>query len=316
LEAGEILIVGALASKLHGGHAASAVSQAATEAAASDALMDHAASASAGALQVESKLAMMSAGVSHFAHKYLVTIETVAKVHLFDEIAHGIVNGEHHESGEQKHAGTRDEHQAAYNFFGKKILEYLGEQAGSYKMPKSVFLSGMRKAGDVAHIAQLAKSKKGTSSKDVAKDVAKGIKQKLEKISMVNLPGEKDQYDFRYVTLIAGKFRRRIRKIVGKVYSSTVMNSPPHGNPKQLWNFGDVVVELEEGFQTRENWSSVRLEVGKIIHEFEKSYPGINFSITSKGNGRNLITTNSVRHHYPDKIKPIFVYNVDSLVSW
>jgi hypothetical protein len=135
-------------------------------------------------------------------------------------------------------------------------------------------------------------------------------------VSVVSIPGKKDWYTFRYMTLISGRFRKAIRKIVGrKLYCRTVMNSLCP-SVEELWNFGDVVVELKDGFQATENWTSIKHDVARTIRDFEKTYPGLNFSITRKDNGLNLVLMNAARYRYPEKAEPIFVFEVDPLVSW
>lgn len=85
---------------------------------------------------------------------------------------------------------------------------------------------------------------------------------------------------------------------------------------EELWNFGDVVVELKDGFQATENWTSIKHDVARTIRDFEKTYPGLNFSITRKDNGLNLVLMNAARYRYPEQAEPIFVFEVDPLVSW
>jgi hypothetical protein len=242
------------------------------------------------------------------------------KVRLFDEIAENIVHGEKNEREEDKHASLLSlgglGEKVIRNKFIVELIKMVAAKADDYKVSSTALVKGYKKVGDIARLARIAKAGKIAKPSKEDKEVGLGIAQKMERTSVLVPPGDNDWYDFRYMLLIAGRFRKVIKKIVRrKLYSSTVMNSAPHGT-KHLRNFGDVIVQLKPGFAKDENWVQLKSKVASVIHEFEQKYPGLNFVITHEGNARHVVVLNSGRYQYPGKMEPIFLYDVDPLVSW
>jgi hypothetical protein len=335
LEAVEIV---ALSHFIHG-HAAkhassahTAIAEHASEAAGSmseegmsEALVEHMKTASPESLHIQAKMAAAGEFLGGALHQYIKKMETGGTIKLIDEIAHGIVNGEHHHEGGKKHAGFKfasddDELKAASSYFGKKVLEHFLEYAKSYKPTPKVALNAMRVVGSMASISHLAKMEANSvdngGKSDVDSDLSQGILDKMEKTSARVTPGKKNFYDYGLMKSIASRFLKAVHKAAGKFYEHTWMNSPPHHEKEHLRNFGDVVVELRPGYENSPEWSSVEKAIEDLIASFEKDYPGIAFAITSKGKGRDVIATHAHLYHYPEDEGTHYVYSVDSIRSW
>lgn len=284
-------------------------------------LIEHAQKAAPEELVHESQMAVFGEGLHEAIHEYSGTYKTVAKVRLFDAIAEGVVRGEHKEASFTVRNGE-DERKLIVNHFARKVLEELGKRATGYQPSKAAVFRGLQSAVDVAKVASVVRSKKKPEQTDDKnqqeqqnqKELAIGIKTKLEKTSVLVPAGENDWYNFNLMRLIATRFLREISKIMGDNYVGTWMNSAPHGK-KQLRNFGDVISEFEADYQKDPSWRKKRYEVAKVIHKYENKHPGINFSFTTKGKSSSLIGHNSTKYEYPSKPEQMFVYHVDPMAS-
>lgn len=336
IEVGEVALltlVGGHAMKSHSSvhqkaleHASEAAS--ATEASMGEMLVSHASEMSDETASLASEAAAVTSTLGHAAHKYLGTIEVVAKVRAIDSIAHSLVKGEHLEGHGKKHAAlltAEEKTKAASSFFARKMMEHLLEGLKDYKPSQKDVFRGMKAASDVLRIHHLAKlekkgddedGKEGKKMTSPAPEVSEGIIDKMEKTSMVR-PGKRDYYDYRAMKKLAASFRKAMKKVVGKLYEETWMNSPPHSEEDTVRNFGDVVVELKNGFQGSPNWQEMKKRIADLILSYERDYPGITFSFTAKGRHKSVISANAHKYHYPQGDEGIhYVYHVDSLVSW
>jgi len=105
-------------------------------------------------------------------------------------------------------------------------------------------------------------------------------------------------YDQKELTAVGVKVSRAVEEVLPEdLYCRTVVSVPVRHDTR--CNYADVVVELEDGYFKREDWSKYKTYLKHLFHTFEGAYPGVICNFTYQDNAKRIILDNEKRFKHP-----------------